>query len=125
MHFLAPPRLLQGLPPVLGSLGNLSMSVSCRVECHPLCVIDWFRNNESLTRISEDLRNNYYHMETVQHDIDERIGVFSSITSYLHIHNTSTIDDNDVFMCVSEDNGIGPSVTSSVIYRVECKLNFI
>jgi len=103
---------------------NRSLSLSCRVECHPLCAINWFRNNDSLARISDDLKSVYYHIETVQHEIDQRNGVFGSITSYLHIHNTSTIDDNDVLMCTSDDNGIGPAVTSQLIYRVECKFSF-
>ncbi len=116
-----PPRLLQGLEPTLGSLMNRSLTLSCRVECHPLCAINWFRNNESLVRISDVLKSSYYHIETVQHQIDERNGVFGSITSYLHIHNTSAIDDNDVLMCASDDNSIGPAVTSTMIYRLECK----
>ena len=115
-----PPRLVQGLEPSVGTLANRSLSFSCRVECHPLCAINWFRNNQSLEPISDVYQGVYYRIETVEHEIDDRNAVFGSITSYLHIHNSSLIDDNDVFQCRSDDNGIGPAVGSQVIYRLEC-----
>ncbi|XP_015783699.1 hemicentin-2-like [Tetranychus urticae] len=42
------PRLIKGLPVTMGILRNQSVTVSCQIECEPLCPIEWFINNESL-----------------------------------------------------------------------------
>ena len=114
----APPRLIQGLPPSIGSLKNQSLTIHCRVECHPLCPIQWFINNENITM---NMNSQIFHIETVTHESDERSGTFGSITSYLNILNTSAIQDDDVIMCSSDDNEVGVGVKSQMKYNVECK----
>ncbi|CAG2112585.1 unnamed protein product, partial [Medioppia subpectinata] len=114
-----PPRLVHGLEPTLGSLANRSLTMSCRVECHPTCAVQWFRNNDSLPPITDPLTDYYYHVESVEHQLDERNGAFGSLTSYLHVHNSSALNDHDVITCACDGNGVGPGVRSSLVYRHE------
>ncbi|RWS14947.1 hemicentin-1-like isoform X2 [Dinothrombium tinctorium] len=127
----APPRLIHGLPPQRGSLRNQSFSLFCRVECQPRCRIEWFRNNETLeiaASASEESHNLqlvrrhaafFYEIETVEHNAEFERNLFPSLSSYFHVKNNSWIEDNDVFSCASDSNGIGPPVNSSTIYKVE------
>ena len=43
---IAAPTFIERLPPTSGALSDAadSAKLSCRVECYPLCQIDWFRN---------------------------------------------------------------------------------
>lgn len=45
-RFAAAPAFIERLPPTSGALANAAdgAKLSCRVECFPLCQIEWFRN---------------------------------------------------------------------------------
>lgn len=155
----APPKLLQGLPSTIGSLVNSSLSLTCRVECEPICQIRWFHNN--LTALSPDgpgvlaspirnelrakLRNGNeltfwtevleYHQDNLDNSPEIRkssaspvtgSSVYSHTLSKLHIFNTSALFDHDHLTCMSVGNeGIGASVSSTVIFRRECESCFV
>lgn len=46
----AAPTFIERLPPTSGALADAAdaTKLSCRVECYPLCQIDWFRNGEPI-----------------------------------------------------------------------------
>jgi hypothetical protein len=45
----APPQFIERLPTVSGAVHNApEVKLSCRIECYPLCDIEWFRNGQSL-----------------------------------------------------------------------------
>ncbi|RWS29348.1 hemicentin-1-like protein [Leptotrombidium deliense] len=126
----APPRLVHALPAQKGSLRNQSISLFCRVECQPLCKIKWFRNNETLEIASRNSKEQqhfaevvkryaalFYEIEILEHDQEPTQNIFTSLTSYLHIKNNSWPDDNDVFSCASDSNGVGSTVASSMLYK--------
>jgi hypothetical protein len=46
VYLTAGPTFIERLPPTSGALSSAAdaTKLSCRVECYPLCQIDWFRN---------------------------------------------------------------------------------
>lgn len=56
-----------------------NMSLTCRVECSPLCYISWFKENEQI-----DNRNNpFYDIKTTILDANGITGDFESVESTL------------------------------------------
>lgn len=120
LYSLAPPKLLQGLPPTIGAQSNESFTLQCSIQCEPLCSIHWTHNN--LTSLSPDslgvlispiknelrakLRNGnelVFWLDSSEHipGPNDEPSAFSYTVSRLHILNTSALFDHDQFMCTS------------------------
>jgi len=138
----SPPKLVQALPHTLGAQLNQSFSLTCRIECEPLCKIHWYHNN--LTHLSPDSRGVFsstirnelraklrngnelaFWIETSEHQSSSptagSIRGYSFTVSKLHIVNSSALFDHDQLSCVSAGNKYGSPVQSSVVFRRECK----
>src|SRR6185369_10877786 len=53
---LAPPQIIDSLPPTIGVNENNEkevISISCRIECLPICQIFWYKNNELINNSSQ------------------------------------------------------------------------
>ncbi|KAF5279443.1 hypothetical protein FQA39_LY05553 [Lamprigera yunnana] len=99
-----------------------NMSLTCRVECSPLCYISWFRENEQI-----DTRNNpLYDIKTTIRDANGKTGDFESIESTLiwnvnawPTHPFAKTAPTVHYMCMSSSNGVGNGVNASVPVEVE------
>ena len=116
---LAPPTFVRQLPEQGGVLRNTTnVELACHVECHPMCELEWLRNNESLRD------SIVFESKTSVHRPDYHRNLFSSISSIL-TWNMSLLPVNSfdyaTFSCRSSGNEIGPGVLSTMAFRVECK----
>ncbi|KAK4872366.1 hypothetical protein RN001_014395, partial [Aquatica leii] len=99
-----------------------NMSLTCRVECSPLCYISWFRENEQI-----DTRNSkLYDIKTTIRDANGKTGDFESIESTLiwnvdawPTHPFAKTAPTVHYMCMSSSNGVGNGVNASVPVEVE------
>nr|CAD7396629.1 unnamed protein product [Timema poppensis] len=124
---LAPPAFIGRLPLYHGALVTAqNVSVSCRVECSPLCAVHWLKNGQHLGDTSR--AGSQYRVNNTVLPPDTRSGDFESTLSTL-VWNMAAwpggrldrIHDNDNYTCQSDDNIAGPGVRSSTIFRVECE----
>nr|CAD7590846.1 unnamed protein product [Timema genevievae] len=122
---LAPPAFIGRLPLYHGALVTAqNVSVSCRVECSPLCAVHWLKNGQHLGDTSR--AGSQYRVNNTILPPDTRSGDFESTLSTL-VWNMAAwpggrldrIHDNDNYTCQSDDNIAGPGVRSSTIFRVE------
>lgn len=77
--FAAPPKFIQTLPPYTPFLSSSeNMSLTCRVECYPLCSITWYKDNEVI-------KNNHplYDIRTIIHEADTNRSDLESAQSTL------------------------------------------
>ncbi|GFU10289.1 hemicentin-1-like isoform X2 [Nephila pilipes] len=114
---VAPPSFVKKLPERGGVLRNTTnVQLSCHVECHPLCELEWLRNNESLRD------SIVFESKLAHHRPDPRRNLFSSISSVL-TWNMSLLPVNSfdyaTFTCRSSGNEIGAGVSSTMAFRVE------
>lgn len=102
-----------------------SISAYCRVECYPLCHINWYRNDQLIDNTTGEF-------DISEHILPEEflLNRFPSVVSTL-TWNLSTFgqldrvrDSGIVYSCVSSDNMVGPSIRSDTKFQVECKLTF-
>ncbi|CAG2160554.1 unnamed protein product [Oppiella nova] len=130
---LAPPKIIDFLPPTLGINENKlktnsahqhqheePISISCRIECFPICQIYWYKNNQLIDNSSQ-----LYTIKNSIHPEELSLNRFVSVVSTL-IFNLSALSpldrsrDSKVFYsCVSSDNSVGPSVKSETQFIVE------
>lgn len=115
--------MIEGLQSMTGVLFNESgPSLTCRVECSPLCEINWLRNR---VLINPNASLEYDISSRIVPD-DTRFNSLFSVISTL-IFNMTTIGefdrytDNAEFTCTSTANSIGPAVKSTTQFFVECK----
>ena len=132
------PQIIDSLPPTIGVNEKLvksasspigeAVSVSCRVECFPLCQIYWYKNNELI-----DNSSSQYTIKNSVHPEEFLLNRFESVVSSL-IFNMSALsgldrsgDTNVTYSCVSSDNGVRPGapVRSETTFQVECKYRLI
>ncbi|KAK2707720.1 hypothetical protein QYM36_015422 [Artemia franciscana] len=119
---LAPPAFIDRLPPYQGALLNSSeTSVSCRVECAPMCEIIWFKDG---VLIEDD--SPLYQIETRFLPPDPQSNDLDSILSILHWNMThwpggrlDRFHDNSNYTCTSTGNSVGQGVSSTTHFRVE------
>lgn len=119
----APPAFIQNLIPYQGVLMNLkNISLTCRVECSPLCGITWFKDGHKL-----NLHNNPLYYETkANFPPDLRKNDFESVESTLIWNMTAWPGEmldrtapNSNYTCQSTPNGIGPGVNSTIEIAVD------
>ncbi|XP_069698096.1 hemicentin-2 isoform X4 [Periplaneta americana] len=119
----APPAFIERLQLYNGALVNASnINISCRVECSPLCAIQWLKDGKLLNLNSSSL---YTTNETIIPP-DTRTSDFESIKSTLIWNMTAwpggqldRIHDSANYTCHSTQNVVGPGVKSSTTFRVE------
>lgn len=95
----------------------------CRVECDPLCDINWFKNGEL---INSNSTNDYIIKQTV-HQEEFLLNRFLSVVSTLKFNMPvigvlNRYEDNANYSCQSNDTSIGPAVESQMKFDVECKM---
>ncbi|XP_022258808.1 hemicentin-1-like isoform X2 [Limulus polyphemus] len=118
---MAPPSLIDSLPRVHGAPSDSSsVSISCRIECDPLCEIEWLRDGESI--MDSDL----FFVKTTVHPEELRSNRFKSVVSTLHWNFTawpgaalSRNTDNANYTCQSSKTIIGPGVATTTFFKVE------
>lgn len=128
-------------------MNSKNISISCRVECSPMCSVTWLKSGRIIdehnhlyyvnnTRYPPDLRT--YDFESIQ-SVLVRINLWL-FHSYTVIYDNAglyllqnwnmsawpneqldRINDNANYTCQSSSNGVGPGVTSTTLFAVECK----
>ncbi|XP_046400693.1 hemicentin-1 isoform X3 [Ischnura elegans] len=121
----APPAFIERLPPYHGALMHAEhVSVSCRVECSPICQVRWLKNGRPL--VEDGPQSSLYSIRTSELPPDPRTNDFKSVVSTL-LWNMSAwpggrldrILDNANYTCESTANAVGPGVTSTTFFGVE------
>ncbi|XP_021920979.1 uncharacterized protein LOC110830403 [Zootermopsis nevadensis] len=124
IEVFAPPTFIERLPPYHGALFNSSnINISCRVECSPLCSVQWLKDGKLLNL------NSSFSLYSVSNTVippDTRTNDFESVRSML-IWNMSAwpggqldrIHDSANYTCQSTHNEVGSGVKSSTTFRVE------
>ncbi|KAL3207311.1 hypothetical protein MRX96_039721, partial [Rhipicephalus microplus] len=118
---LAPPSFIDHLPGVHGALQNSTdVSLSCRVECEPACVIEWLRAGESIDYSPQ------FSIQSTPHPEEPAENRFASVVSTLKFDMTQwpggVLDrnlDNTTFTCRSSGNLVGRAVSSTTHFEVE------
>lgn len=118
---LAPPSFIDQLPKVHGALQNSTdVSLSCRVECEPACVIEWLRAGESIDYSPQ------FGIQSTPHPEEPAENRFASVVSTLKFDMTQwpggVLDrnlDNTTFTCRSSGNLVGRAVSSTTHFEVE------
>lgn len=118
---LAAPIFIDRLPPYYGALMNSKeVSLSCRVECSPLCAIAWYKDDLPLDN------DTHYVITTSVMEPDPSSGDLESVKSVVTWQMDRWPDgmldrdqDNSNFTCTSTANTAGPGVTSHTYFRVE------
>lgn len=125
LDVLAPPSFIQNLQPRTAALFSAqNISLSCRVECVPLCMISWYKNG-----IGIEKNDDRYIISESFLSADKAIGDFESVLSTLYLNMSAwpnqQLDihlDNANYSCVSSANSEGAGVRSSTDFHVECML---
>lgn len=117
------PKMIEGLEPYSGALVNATgHSLTCRVECSPLCEVNWFKNGAYINP-NASLE---YEVSTREHPEEIHFNNLVSVISTL-IWNMSAIGSLDRytdaanFSCASTSNYVGPGVESHTQFLVECE----
>lgn len=122
--FTAPPTFIVRLPPYFGTvMTSQQIQVTCRVECSPICSIEWEKNGRRL----ETGPYSKYYVENIVIPPDTRTNDFQSVQSTLIWNMTSwpggqldRIADNANYTCISTGNEVGSGVKSTTFFGVEC-----
>ncbi|XP_071742756.1 hemicentin-1 isoform X9 [Lepeophtheirus salmonis] len=123
IQVLAPPTFIQRLPPYTGAMATTeNFSLSCQVECSPLCDIFWLKDgipiaddDSRYTIITESLPSNFAKndFESVKSELIWRIQNWPN-------GKLDRETDNANFTCQSTENLVGtPGVSSDTYFRVE------
>lgn len=107
----------------MGVLTNAEeVSMSCQVECYPLCEIVWLNDGLPLSD------SEYYSIKTTTLPPDQTRSDFESVLSTLIWNLTAWPNgldrhrDNTNYTCQSTSNSVGAGVSSTTHFHVECKL---
>ncbi|KAI4471624.1 contactin 5 [Holotrichia oblita] len=122
INVLAPPKFVQDLPSYLSILHTTkNISLTCRVECSPICSISWSKNGILIPRNA----SRFSFRETT-HPSDRNKNLFESIESTLIWkvdYSLSKGLDNTIqvstYTCQSSSNGVGSPVVSRTTIGVE------
>ncbi|ODM99879.1 Hemicentin-1 [Orchesella cincta] len=117
----APPTFIQRLTPYTGALFTAKdVSLSCQVECFPLCEIVWLKNGLPLGE------SDFYSIKTSTLPPDPAKSDFESVLSTLTWNLTAwpngqldRLHDNANYTCQSTSNSVGAGVSSTTYFRVE------
>ncbi|XP_042146876.1 hemicentin-2 isoform X4 [Ixodes scapularis] len=118
---LAPPSFIDRLPAVHGALQNSTdVSLWCRVECEPACVIEWLRAGDNIDY------NPQFGIQTTPHPEEPARNHFASVVSTLKFNMSlwpgGVLDrnmDNTTFTCRSSGNLVGRGISSTTHFEVE------
>jgi len=118
----APPAFIESLKPYTGfTSSSRNVSLTCSVECSPLCQIIWFKDGMPLKKNSDK-----YSVNTRQVPPNYSKNDFESVRSTLtwNLGNfpagqLNRDQDNANFSCRSTDTSAGPGVSSDTHFRVE------
>ncbi|KAL1124451.1 hypothetical protein AAG570_001077 [Ranatra chinensis] len=119
----APPTFIERLPLYYGALmTSQSINMTCRVECSPICSINWQKNGVRLDTGS----NSRYWVHNSVLPPDPRTNDFESVVSTLVWNMTAwpggrldRIADNANYTCHSTGNAVGSGVKSTSFFGVE------
>ena len=119
----ASPDLIESLPPAVGTIFNASyFSLSCRVECFPICNITWKKDKDTIEN------SIYYQVKNSVLPEEDDSNRFTSVISTL-IWNMTTLgpldrvlESNITYSCISSSNIVGQGVESKTKFFVECKI---
>ncbi|XP_024084206.1 hemicentin-1 isoform X2 [Cimex lectularius] len=123
VNVFAPPTFIERLPLYYGALmTSQSISITCRVECYPVCSITWQKNGQ---RLETGSRSRYYVISKVEPP-DTRTNDFQSVKSTLIWNMTAwpggvldRMTDNANYSCESTGNAVGSGVKSTMFFGVE------
>ena len=123
LFYAAPPTFIERLQPYRGALTTAKeVSISCQVECYPLCDIIWLKDGLPLGDTE------FYTIKKSTLPPDETKSDFESVVSTLIWNLTSwpggqldRVHDNANYTCQSTGNTVGSGVSSTTSFRVECK----
>lgn len=126
MDVYTPPAFIRNLMPRTGALFSASdISLSCRVECVPMCTITWYKDGVII-----DHNDERYFINESMLPADTAVGDFESVHYTLHFNmsawpgqNLDIYKDNSNYSCVSSANSEGPEVKSVTDFHVECTLD--
>ncbi|KAK9891372.1 hypothetical protein WA026_014616 [Henosepilachna vigintioctopunctata] len=113
----SPPSFIQNLIPYQGILYNSkNISLTCRVECWPICSIVWYIDGKQLDKTTSSL----YYIRTEIHPSNVAKNDFESVESTLvwnldawPQHQLDKSAPNTKYTCLGFANGIGPGISSS------------
>ena len=130
MFSIAPPTFIKSLQPYTGAMaGTSNISLSCQVECKPICTIFWLKDGAP---IGDD--NERYSMSHVEWEKNYAKNDFQSVSSTLVFNiekwradgQLNRVIDNANYTCQSQGNLVGnEGVKSTTYFRVECKLKHL
>ncbi|XP_022252997.1 hemicentin-1-like isoform X2 [Limulus polyphemus] len=117
----APPAVINPLPDMYGAPSDATnISLSCRIECEPLCQIEWRRNRTSI------VDSDFYLIKTMILPEDVSTGYFTSLVSTLQWNMSAwpegSLDrnrDNANYTCLSSGNSAGSGVSTTTVFKVE------
>lgn len=122
----APQAFIQKLHPYTGALFTTpEISLACRVECVPVCEIEWFKDGVGI-----DDDNKRYYINQSFLPAEPAVGDFESTLSVLNFNmsawpnkNLDIFRDNANYSCSSRSltDGHGSGVRSATYFGVECK----
>ncbi|KAG7295111.1 hypothetical protein JYU34_022059 [Plutella xylostella] len=119
---MAPPSFKKAMNQYSGALYKSSnISLTCTVECAPLCSVQWLKNGEV---IDPEKTDRYY---VVERKIEPQVNRndFEATESTLYWNMTAWPghvlgrDDTARYMCRSSRNDAGPGVNSTTKFAVE------
>ncbi|CAG7834604.1 unnamed protein product [Allacma fusca] len=121
MEVFAPPMFIERLQPYRGAITTAKeVSISCQVECYPLCDIIWLKDGLPLSETE------FYTIKKSTLPPDETKSDFESVVSTLIWNLTAwpggqldRLHDNANYTCQSTANEVGPGVSSTTSFRVE------
>ncbi|XP_049814950.1 hemicentin-1 isoform X1 [Schistocerca nitens] len=125
IEVLAPPAFINTSPPYYGAAVNTqNLNISCRVECSPICEVNWLKNNVLI-----DTSNGSASPYTV---INKRLPADTAANDFQSILSTllwnmdawpgkqfDILHDSANYTCLSTSNSVGPGVNSTTVFRVE------
>ncbi|XP_023228878.1 hemicentin-1-like, partial [Centruroides sculpturatus] len=121
LHPKAPPVFIERPPSEYGASQNdSSISISCRVECFPMCKIEWLKNGASLKDSKMYIIKSTEHPEEVEKNTFP--SMVSTLTWNLAAWPGGVLDrelDNAYYTCTSSGNDVGHGVSTATYFRVE------
>nr|XP_022900084.1 uncharacterized protein LOC111413372 isoform X2 [Onthophagus taurus] len=122
LDVLAPPAFIQNLIPYQGiPVSSENISLTCRVECFPLCKIHWYKD-----RVKIGADDNKYRIKEIFHPPDTNKNDFESVESTLiwNLQNwpgkqLNKTAPNSNYTCQSTRNEAGFGVNSTMEIAVD------
>ncbi len=126
----AAPKLIEGLAPTSGAaLDTPEVKLTCRVECQPLCDVEWLRDGVVVPAASSSSSPPRYVQTDAVAVEDARLNRHRTLTSTLSLRvrdawprrRLDPVRDVANYTCSVGANSVGGPVSSTTLFRVECK----